>query len=152
MWEGGVFNNFPPIANQILLQGNVWGSAFPLVRVSLSLSLSLSQICHWPWNFKVVQQWECIAQAMDHPSIYMLPSCNNNSQTRERERMEIMIQGGDDIVDLYNTSAIGCTTTLKSLIEKDPCILHKISWQKCKIDPLTFTFFHFSPLSFSFVI
>ncbi|KAK7840648.1 ankyrin repeat-containing protein BDA1-like [Quercus suber] len=40
--------------------------------------------------------------------------------------MEITIQGGDDIVDLYNTLAIGCTTTLKSLIDKDPRILHKI--------------------------
>ena len=32
---------------------------------------------------------------------------------RERERMEITIQGGVDIIDLYNALAIGCTTTLE---------------------------------------
>ncbi|XP_050258822.1 ankyrin repeat-containing protein BDA1-like [Quercus robur] len=47
-----------------------------------------------------------------------------------------MIQGGDDIVDLYNASAIGCTTTLKSLIEKDPRILHKISLKTFTETPL----------------
>ena len=126
MWEGGVFNNFPRKPNFTSRKCVRFGLS---TCQGLSLSLSLSQICHWPWNFEVVQQWECIAQAMDHPSIYMLPSCNNNSQTREREREreEITIQGGDDIVDPYNTSAIGCTTTLKSLIKKDPRILHKIS-------------------------
>ena len=95
----------------------------------------------------------------------MLPYCNNNSQTRERERMEITqmrhedddmiefhktpgsrcrddtimeitIQGGDDIVDLYNAVAIGCTTTLKSLIDKDPRILHKISLTTFSETPL----------------
>ncbi|KAL4632296.1 hypothetical protein ACB092_04G039500 [Castanea dentata] len=58
------------------------------------------------------------------------------SRFRDDTIMEITIQGGDDIVDVYNTSAIGCTTTLKSLIDKDPHILHKISLTTFSETPL----------------
>ncbi|KAL0009948.1 hypothetical protein SO802_005056 [Lithocarpus litseifolius] len=52
-----------------------------------------------------------------------------------------MNDGGDDIVDLYNASASGCTTTLKNLINKDPHILHKIS-----LTPFSETPLHISAL------
>ncbi|KAK7846676.1 ankyrin repeat-containing protein bda1 [Quercus suber] len=55
---------------------------------------------------------------------------------RDDTKMKITIQGGDDIVDLHNASAIGCTTTLKSLIDKDPPILHKISLTTISETPL----------------
>ena len=100
---------------------------------------------------------------MDHLPIYMLPVITIHKQERERMEMtqmrhedddmielhktlesqcrddtimEITIQGGDDIVDLYNTLAIGCTITLKSLIDKDPRILHKISLTTFSETPL----------------
>nr|POE71731.1 isoform j of transient receptor potential cation channel subfamily a member 1 [Quercus suber] len=58
------------------------------------------------------------------------------NRCRDDTIMEITIQGGDDIVDLYNASAFGCTTTLESLIDKDPCIIHKISLTTFSETPL----------------
>ncbi|KAL4625551.1 hypothetical protein ACB092_05G034500 [Castanea dentata] len=42
----------------------------------------------------------------------------------------------DDIVELYNASLSGCTTTLKNLIDIDPCILNKISLTSFSETPL----------------
>ena len=81
---------------------------------SLSLSLSLSFLRGITIHKR---------EDDDMIELYKTPG----SRCRDDTIMEITIQGGDDIVDLYNASAIGCTTTLKSLINKDPRILHKIS-------------------------
>lgn len=42
--------------------------------------------------------------------------------------MEITNEREDDIVNLYNASTNGYTATLKSLIDKDPHILYRISY------------------------
>ena len=69
------------------------------------------------------------------------PSKAARSGYRGDTIMEIMNDGGDDTVDLYNASASGCTTTLNNLINKDPHILHKIS-----LTPFSETPLHISAL------
>ena len=69
------------------------------------------------------------------------PSEAGRSGYRGDTIMEIMNDGGDDIVDLYNASASGSTTILNNLINKDPHILHKIS-----LTPFSETPLHISAL------
>ena len=42
----------------------------------------------------------------------------------------------DDITELYSASMSGCTTTLNSLMHKDPCLLNKISLTNLGETPL----------------
>ena len=93
--------------------------------LSLSLSLSLKYAIDHEISKSSNNESVLLKQWIIHLFICFLPVITIHK--REREREEITIQGGDDIVDPYNASAIGCTTTLKSLIKKDPRILNKIS-------------------------